>query len=183
MNHSSDLSRNATATAGPTPFHSPEKSGTQTCQHTAGSGAALLCNAIDVDTQKTKSLCCVAAGITALSSSTTEALIPHEKLREAVTHDATLIAQDCPPAQHAVGYTHLSEHDEDQSGETKHKDGQRKAQGFPTDYIISHGADGKPFTKTQQVQMYGNNVSPPPMAALALSNDLLRQIEQIQEAA
>ena len=46
-----------------------------------------------------------------------------------------------------------------------------KAQGFPADYIISHGADGKPFTKTQQVHMYGNSVSPPPMAALARAND------------
>ncbi|WP_286800618.1 DNA cytosine methyltransferase [Pseudomonas sp. UBA4034] len=46
-----------------------------------------------------------------------------------------------------------------------------KAQGFPADYIISHGADGKPFTKTQQVHMCGNSVSPPPMAALARVND------------
>lgn len=46
-----------------------------------------------------------------------------------------------------------------------------KAQGFPADYIISHGADGKPFTKTQQVHMCGNSVSPPPMAALAMANN------------
>ena len=46
-----------------------------------------------------------------------------------------------------------------------------KAQGFPADYIISHGADGKPFTKTEQVHMCGNSVSPPPMAALARAND------------
>ena len=46
-----------------------------------------------------------------------------------------------------------------------------KAQGFPGDYIISHGADGKPFTKTQQVHMCGNSVSPPPMAAIASAND------------
>lgn len=82
-----------------------------------------------------------------------------------------------------MGYTHLSEHDEDQPGETRHKHGQRKAQGFPNDYIISHGADDKPFTKTQQVQMYGNSVSPPPMAALARANDPWRQAEQIKEAA
>ena len=50
-----------------------------------------------------------------------------------------------------------------------------KAQGFPADYIISHGADGKPFTKTQQVHMCGNSVSPPPMAALAKANDPWRQ--------
>lgn len=58
-----------------------------------------------------------------------------------------------------------------------------KAQGFPDDYIISHGADGKPFTKTQQVHMCGNSVSPPPMAALARANDPWRQTEQIKEAA
>ena len=46
-----------------------------------------------------------------------------------------------------------------------------KAQGFPTDYIITHGADGKPFNITQQVHMCGNSVSPPPMAALAGAND------------
>lgn len=46
-----------------------------------------------------------------------------------------------------------------------------RAQGFPTDYVITHGADGKPFTKTEQVHMCGNSVSPPPMAALARAND------------
>ncbi|AKF46383.1 DNA cytosine methyltransferase [Pseudomonas fragariae (ex Marin et al. 2024)] len=46
-----------------------------------------------------------------------------------------------------------------------------KAQGFPADYVITHGADGKPFTKTQQVHMCGNSVSPPPMTALARAND------------
>lgn len=58
-----------------------------------------------------------------------------------------------------------------------------KAQGFPDDYIISHGADGKPFTKTQQVHMCGNSVSPPPMAAIARANDPWRQTEQFKEAA
>lgn len=58
-----------------------------------------------------------------------------------------------------------------------------KAQGFPADYIISHGADGKPFTKTQQVHMCGNSVSPPPMAALARANDPWRQAEALKEAA
>jgi DNA (cytosine-5)-methyltransferase 1 len=57
-----------------------------------------------------------------------------------------------------------------------------KAQGFPADYIISHGADGKPFTKTQQVHMCGNSVSPPPMAALARANDPWRA-EKIQAVA
>lgn len=58
-----------------------------------------------------------------------------------------------------------------------------KAQGFPADYIISHGADGKPFTKTQQVHMCGNSVSPPPMAALARANDPWRIAERQAEAA
>jgi DNA (cytosine-5)-methyltransferase 1 len=58
-----------------------------------------------------------------------------------------------------------------------------KAQGFPADYIISHGADGKPFTKTQQVHMCGNSVSPPPMAALARANDPWRIVEQQAAAA
>ena len=58
-----------------------------------------------------------------------------------------------------------------------------KAQGFPGDYIISHGADGKPFSKTQQVHMCGNSVSPPPMAALARANDPWSAIERHAEAA
>lgn len=58
-----------------------------------------------------------------------------------------------------------------------------KAQGFPDDYIISHGADGKQFTKTQQVHMCGNSVSPPPMAALARANDPWRMIERQAVAA
>ena len=58
-----------------------------------------------------------------------------------------------------------------------------KAQGFPADYIISHGADGKPFTKTQQVHMCGNSVSPPPMAALARANDPWRAVGRQCEAA
>lgn len=46
-----------------------------------------------------------------------------------------------------------------------------RAQGFPASYIIDKDADGKPFTKTEQVHMCGNSVSPPPMAALARAND------------
>ncbi len=46
-----------------------------------------------------------------------------------------------------------------------------RAQGFPDSYIIDKGADGKPFTKTEQVHMCGNSVSPPAMAALARAND------------
>ncbi|MDB5997209.1 MAG: methyltransferase [Pseudomonas sp.] len=58
-----------------------------------------------------------------------------------------------------------------------------RAQGFPADYIIDKGADGKPFTKTQQVHMCGNSVSPPPMAALARANDPWRVAEQEAVAA
>lgn len=46
-----------------------------------------------------------------------------------------------------------------------------RAQGFPDDYQIDRGADGKPFTKSQQVHMCGNSVSPPHMAAIARAND------------
>ncbi|GAB0079386.1 DNA cytosine methyltransferase [Pseudomonas syringae] len=58
-----------------------------------------------------------------------------------------------------------------------------KAQGFPADYRISHGADGKPFTITQQVHMCGNSVSPPPMAAIAQVNDPWRLTDRRSEAA
>ena len=49
----------------------------------------------------------------------------------------------------------------------------RAVQGprLPGDYIISRGADGKFFTKTQRVHMCGNSVRPPPMATLARAND------------
>ena len=72
--------------------------------HTTQTSTALLCNANGVDTQETKSLCCAAAGIIASISATAEVLIPHEKLREAATPDATLIAQNRPLAQPVVGY-------------------------------------------------------------------------------
>ncbi|MBF8793423.1 DNA cytosine methyltransferase [Pseudomonas monteilii] len=58
-----------------------------------------------------------------------------------------------------------------------------RAQGFPASYIIDKGADGKPFTKTEQVHMCGNSVSPPPMAALARANDPWRTTKSQAEAA
>ncbi len=58
-----------------------------------------------------------------------------------------------------------------------------RAQGFPASYIIDKGADGKPFTKTEQVHMCGNSVSPPPMAALARANDPWRTTASQSEAA
>jgi hypothetical protein len=69
--------------------------------------AALLPHIPKVDAEETKSLCCEAAGITALVRATDDARIPHEKLRRAATAEATLIAWDCPPAQPAQGYGHL----------------------------------------------------------------------------
>ena len=68
--------------------------------------AALLRSVSRVDAPVKNSLCCAAAGITALPSSTAEALVPHEKLRGAAHTEATLIAQDRPLAQPVVGYTH-----------------------------------------------------------------------------
>lgn len=58
-----------------------------------------------------------------------------------------------------------------------------RAQGFPPDYIITHGADGRPFTKAEQVHMCGNSVSPPPMAALARANDPWRAAQRQAVAA
>jgi DNA (cytosine-5)-methyltransferase 1 len=45
-----------------------------------------------------------------------------------------------------------------------------KAQGFPDNYIITHGHDGRIFSKTAQVKMCGNSVSPLPAEALVRSN-------------
>jgi hypothetical protein len=78
-----------------------EESGMQKDRHDTQSMTALLCKETSVAVLKTNSLRCEAAGIIASSNSTTEALIPHEKLREAATHNATLIAQNRPLAQPA----------------------------------------------------------------------------------
>lgn len=43
-------------------------------------------------------------------------------------------------------------------------------QGFPRGYIIERGHDGRAFTKSQQVHMVGNSVSPPPAIALIAAN-------------
>jgi DNA (cytosine-5)-methyltransferase 1 len=44
------------------------------------------------------------------------------------------------------------------------------AQGFRPDYIIDRGADGAPFTKTEQIRMCGNSVCPPIAAAIISAN-------------
>lgn len=90
----------------PTRNRTSEESGMQKDQHNTQSATALLCKEASVDRLETNSLCCAAVGIIAPSFSTTEALVPHEKLREAATPNATLNAQSRPPAQPAEGYTH-----------------------------------------------------------------------------
>ncbi|MCH7573582.1 MAG: DNA cytosine methyltransferase [Candidatus Marinimicrobia bacterium] len=44
------------------------------------------------------------------------------------------------------------------------------AQGFPDDYIIDPDFEGKPLTKTAQIKMCGNSVSPHPAEALVRAN-------------
>lgn len=85
-----------------------EGSGHAITQDVAEITHASLREARDVDAQKTKSLCCEAAGIIHPISSPAEALTPHDKLREAAPADATLIAKKRPHAQPALGYTHPS---------------------------------------------------------------------------
>jgi hypothetical protein len=87
---------------------------------------ALLRADSGVDTLETNSLCCAAAGIIAPLSATTEALIPHKKLRGAALADATLDAQECPPAQPVVGYKHAS-------GHVEYLSGRRHGLAVPTD--------------------------------------------------
>lgn len=43
-------------------------------------------------------------------------------------------------------------------------------QGMPSNYIIDRGHDGRKFSKSAQVKMVGNSVSPYPMAALVRAN-------------
>ena len=45
-----------------------------------------------------------------------------------------------------------------------------RAQGFSDEYIIDRAADGRKLTKTEQVRLVGNSVSPPPMRALVRAN-------------
>lgn len=47
---------------------------------------------------------------------------------------------------------------------------QFRAQGFPDDYVIDRGPDGRALTVTEQVRMCGNSVCPPLAAALARAN-------------
>ena len=45
-----------------------------------------------------------------------------------------------------------------------------RAQGFPDDYIFTHGHDDRVFSRAAQIRMCGNSVSPPPAAALLRAN-------------
>ncbi|WP_338474291.1 hypothetical protein V3H56_05495 [Pseudomonas sp. MS646] len=73
------------------------------------SQAALLRKVSRADAPVKNSLCCAAADIIALPSSTAETLIPHEMLRGAAHPEATLIALDRPLAQPAEGDNEVSE--------------------------------------------------------------------------
>lgn len=45
-----------------------------------------------------------------------------------------------------------------------------RAQGFPNSYVIDPEYNGKPLTKTAQVRMAGNSVTPPVAEALVRAN-------------
>lgn len=45
-----------------------------------------------------------------------------------------------------------------------------RCQGFPAGYVYDRGAGGRKLTKTEQVRMCGNSVSPPPASALVRTN-------------
>ncbi|WP_323830518.1 hypothetical protein [Pseudomonas sichuanensis] len=92
---------------GQTPIQTSELSGHARDQMNANRIPALLREAAGVDAQKTKSLCCAAAGIISTFSAPTDLQTPHDRLRQATPADATLIASDRPHAQLAKGYTHL----------------------------------------------------------------------------
>tara|TARA_B100001105_G_scaffold246021_1_gene229321 strand:+ start:4702 stop:6528 length:1827 start_codon:yes stop_codon:yes gene_type:complete len=51
-------------------------------------------------------------------------------------------------------------------------------QGMPSNYIIDRGHDGRTFSKSDQVKMVGNSVSPYPMAALVQANEHDQQLVQ-----
>ena len=105
--HNRNTAHASPAPNGPTRNRTSEESGMTMELHTTQASTALLRNANGVDAPETNSLCCAAAGIIAPLSATAGALIPHEKLREAATPGATLIAQNRPPAQPVVGYTQV----------------------------------------------------------------------------
>lgn len=58
-----------------------------------------------------------------------------------------------------------------------------RAQGFPPDYQIEVGHDGRRFPKSAQVRMVGNSVSPHPAAALIAANCGDLRIEPLRKTA
>lgn len=51
-------------------------------------------------------------------------------------------------------------------------------QGFPSNYNFERGHDGRTFSKSEQVKMVGNSVSPHPQAALVAVNEHDQQLMQ-----
>jgi DNA (cytosine-5)-methyltransferase 1 len=45
-----------------------------------------------------------------------------------------------------------------------------RAQGFPDEYVIERGADGRSVTRTDQVRLIGNSVCPPVARAITEAN-------------
>jgi DNA (cytosine-5)-methyltransferase 1 len=58
-----------------------------------------------------------------------------------------------------------------------------RAQGFPDNYVIDRGHDGRKFSNKTQVLMVGNSVSPWPMMALISANKDMDVSEMMGEAA
>lgn len=52
-----------------------------------------------------------------------------------------------------------------------------RAQGFHDDYVIDFEYEGKPLSKTAQVRMCGNSVSPPNAAAMVRAQFGLSPVE------
>jgi hypothetical protein len=123
----------------PTRIRTSEESGMQKDQHNTQSTTALLRKETSVDTLETNSLCCGAAGIITPSSSTTEALISHQKLREAATPNATLIAQNRPPAQPVVGYTYPDSNSEGPSQEAVDENQIDERVEFEKEFTVPEG--------------------------------------------
>lgn len=57
-----------------------------------------------------------------------------------------------------------------------------KAQGFPESYIIDPMIKGKPLTKTAQVRMVGNSVSPPNAEAIVRANSIEAEQRRVASA-
>jgi DNA (cytosine-5)-methyltransferase 1 len=57
-----------------------------------------------------------------------------------------------------------------------------RAQGFPDNYVIDRGHDGRKLSNKAQVMMVGNSVSPWPMMALIKANTN-KANEELMEAA